>query len=90
MYEVLRGILIDDLHLSASDLQPNASCEDAGLDSLALVELSMILNKQLKVDINDDELLAATGVADIVRMLEERVHHLQRPGVFLPGSTEPT
>jgi acyl carrier protein len=74
MYEVLRGILVGDLQLSASGIQPNASCGDAGLDSLALVELSMILSKRLNIEISDDEILAVRGVSDIVRMMQDRVH----------------
>ncbi len=37
MYEILIGILVDDLQLNENDVRPNASCEDAGLDSLAMV-----------------------------------------------------
>jgi acyl carrier protein len=72
MYEVLVGILVDDLELNAGDVRPDASCEDAGLDSLAMVELSMILEKRLKLKISDDELLATKRVSDIVRMMETR------------------
>jgi acyl carrier protein len=69
-YSILSGILVDDLHLNASDVRPDASCEDAGLDSLAMVELSMILQKRLNMQISDDELLTTKCVADIVRMME--------------------
>jgi acyl carrier protein len=72
MYEVLVGILVDDLELNPGDVRPDASCEDAGLDSLAMVELSMILEKRLKLKISDDELLATKRVSDIVRMMESR------------------
>jgi acyl carrier protein len=72
MYEILVGILVDDLELNASDVRPDATCEDAGLDSLAMVELSMILEKRLNLRISDDELLATKRVADIVRMMEAR------------------
>jgi acyl carrier protein len=72
MYEILRGILVEDLRLNASDVRPDASCEDAGLDSLAMVELSMILQKRLNMQVSDDELLATRHVADIVRMMEAR------------------
>lgn len=74
MYEILVGILVDDLELNASDVRPDASCEDAGLDSLAMVELSMILEKRLNLRISDDELLATKRVADIVRMMEARAN----------------
>lgn len=74
MYEILSGILVEDLHLNVSDVRPDASCEDAGLDSLAMVELSMILQKRLNMQISDDELLATKRMADIVRMMEARAN----------------
>jgi len=74
MYETLSRILIEDLHLNASEVRPDARCEDAGLDPLAMVELRMVLQEQLKLDISDDELMATKRVADIVRMMEERAN----------------
>ena len=74
MYETLVRILVDDLHLNASEVGPDASCEDAGLDTLALVELSMVLQERLDLDISDDELRSTKRVADIVRMMEERTN----------------
>ncbi|MGE5830509.1 MAG: acyl carrier protein [Micromonosporaceae bacterium] len=74
MYETLVKILVDDLHLNASEVRPDASCEDAGLDTLALVELSMVLQERLDLDISDDELRSTKRVADIVRMMEERTN----------------
>jgi acyl carrier protein len=74
MYETLSSILIDDLHLHASAVHPDASCEDAGLDRLAMVELRMVLQERLNMDVNDDELMATKRVADIMRLLEEHAN----------------
>jgi acyl carrier protein len=74
MYETLSSILIDDLHLNASAVRPDASCADAGLDQLAMVELRMVLQERLNMDVNDDELMATKRVADIVRLLEEHAN----------------
>lgn len=74
MYETLSRILIEDLHLNASAVRPDARCEDAGLDPLAMVELRMVLQEQLNMDISDDELMGTKRVADIVRMMEERAN----------------
>ena len=51
---------------------PDASCEDAGLDSLAVVELSMVLSQRLDIDISDDELLELATLAAIVQLIEQR------------------
>lgn len=54
MDEIPSGILGDDLQLNATDVRPDVSCEDAGLDLLAMVELSMILQKRLNLQTSDD------------------------------------
>jgi acyl carrier protein len=72
MYELLKTIMIEDLLLDAADVSPGASREDAGLDSLAIVELSMVLSRRLGVDIHDDELLEQRTVADVAQLIEQR------------------
>lgn len=72
MYELLKTIMIEDLQLNAGQLSPDASREDAGLDSLAIVELSMVLSKRLGIEIADDELLELATVADIAQLIEKR------------------
>jgi acyl carrier protein len=72
VYDALKNILVDDLHLTEEDIRPEASREEAGLDSLAMVELSMMLSKRLGIEISDDELLEATTVADLARLIGRR------------------
>jgi acyl carrier protein len=72
MYELLKTIMIEDLQLKADEVSPDASREDAGLDSLAVVELSMVLSRRLGVEIGDDELLELDTVADIAQLIQQR------------------
>jgi acyl carrier protein len=72
MYELLKTIMIEDLQLKADEVSPDASREDAGLDSLAIVELSMVLSRRLGIDIADSELLELDTVADIAKLIEQR------------------
>ena len=72
MYEFLKTIMIEDLQLDAARVYPGASREDAGLDSLAVVELSMVLSQRHGVEITDDELLELKTVADIADLIEQR------------------
>lgn len=72
MYQTLKGILVNDLRLAEVGLAPDAAIEDAGLDSLGLVELSMVLSERLGIDITDDELLAVGTVGEIATLMEER------------------
>jgi acyl carrier protein len=73
VYEELRTLLIDDLQLNESDLRPEAGREEAGLDSLAVVELSMLLTQRFSVEISDEDLLEAETIADIAQLLEEQL-----------------
>jgi acyl carrier protein len=72
MYELLKTIMIEDLQLDVAGVYPGASREDAGLDSLAVVELSIVLSRRLGVDSTDDELLELKTVADIAQLIEQR------------------
>lgn len=72
MYELLKTIMIEDLLLDADEVRPDASREDAGLDSLAVIELSMALRKRCGIHITDEELLELGTVADIARLMGQR------------------
>ena len=71
MYELLHGILVDELDLDASGVSPDARREDAGLDSLAMVELSMVLQRH-NLQVSDLELFKTERVSDIVLLMQER------------------
>ncbi|MEV7427872.1 acyl carrier protein [Streptomyces sp. NPDC091212] len=73
MYEVLKGILVDDLQMREEDVVPTARREEVGLDSLTAVELAALLHTRLGIEVQDYELLDAATVADIGRLLEERL-----------------
>lgn len=72
MYELLKTIITEDLQLDSAGVHPGASREEAGLDSLAVVELSMVLSQRHGIAITDDELLELKTVADIAQLMEQR------------------
>ncbi|MCW2929859.1 MAG: hypothetical protein JWM19_821 [Actinomycetia bacterium] len=72
MYELLKTIMIQDLQLDAAAVHPGASREDAGLDSLAVVELSMVLSERHGIPVTDDELFELKTVAQIAQLMEQR------------------
>lgn len=72
MYELLKSVMIEVLLLDADGVRPDATCVDAGLDSLAVVELSMVLGERHGIDISDDELLELETVAEVVALMEQR------------------
>lgn len=72
MLEQLKEILSNKLKVSPGSITPEATREDIELDSLAVVELSLLLKSELDLDISDDDLLEAETVGDMVRLMEER------------------
>ncbi|GHE94812.1 acyl carrier protein [Streptomyces longispororuber] len=72
MFETLKDILVDKLKVSPDRITPEATREEAELDSLAVVELSMLLDKEYGVQISDDELMEAENIGEMARMMSER------------------
>ncbi len=72
MFETLKSILVDKLKISPDQITLDASKEDIELDSLAVVELSLVLEKELGLKISDDELIEVDTVGDIVALMHER------------------
>jgi len=70
--EELKGILVNDLNLDEAGLRPDNSLEEAGLDSLSIVELSVTLSDRLGVEISEEDLQSAATVGEIARMVEQR------------------
>jgi acyl carrier protein len=72
LLDQFRDILVDTLKIDRSAITPEATREDIELDSLAVVELSLLLKAEFDLDVSDDELLEAATVADMVALLEKR------------------
>ena len=70
-----RGVVttaVEMLEVDGDRLDDACSFSDLGVDSLALVELSMVLGKEHGLHISDDELFDRETVGDIVALMEER------------------
>ncbi|MET8129520.1 acyl carrier protein [Streptomyces sp. NPDC005065] len=72
MFDTLKDILVSKLKVPHEQVTPESTAEEAELDSLAIVELSMILEKELNVHITEDELSEAETIGEIARLMEER------------------
>ncbi|MEE4598375.1 acyl carrier protein [Streptomyces sp. DSM 41524] len=72
MFETLKDILVTKLKVTPEQITPDATHEDAELDSLAVVELSLVLEKELDIAISDDELLKAPTIGAIAELMQER------------------
>ncbi|MFD9304489.1 acyl carrier protein [Streptomyces sp. NPDC060048] len=72
MFEQFKSLLVDKLKVSPELITPEATREEIELDSLAVVELSLMLESELGLTISDDELLEAPTVGDMVALMEQR------------------
>ncbi|MFJ7085944.1 acyl carrier protein [Streptomyces griseus] len=69
MFELLKGILVVKLKVPAELITPEATIEDIDLDSLALVELALLIEQELDVSVDEDDLAGARTVDDITRLM---------------------
>ena len=72
MYDELKSILVREILLKTDDIRPEATLAEAGMDSLAMVELAMVLSKRYGAELSDDELIETATVADIANLLAAR------------------
>ncbi|MEV5886945.1 acyl carrier protein [Streptomyces sp. NPDC052020] len=72
MFDTLKEILVSMLKVSPDLITEEATREEAELDSLAVVELSMLLEKDYGIKISDDELMEAESIGEMARMMTER------------------
>ena len=73
MYDELKSILVNDIGLTEDHVRPEATLGEAGMDSLAMVELSLVLDKRHSVVLSDDELIETATVSDIADLVAQRV-----------------
>ncbi|MFJ8587961.1 acyl carrier protein [Streptomyces sp. NPDC093595] len=71
MYEWLRETMVGRLQLPAEHIRPEATAEEAGLDSLAVTELVLIVQDELGVTVDEDRLYGMRTVGDIADFLAQ-------------------
>lgn len=68
----LKNILLNDLKLSADRLTPDASLEDAGFDSLAVVELSVLAKDRFGIDVADADIKSAVTLQQLDDLIQRK------------------
>lgn len=71
-FEQLKDILVKNLKVAPELITSEATWQDLEMDSLAMVELSLMLEQELGVGIADEELLELATIGDLVGLLEQR------------------
>lgn len=65
-------ILTTTFGVPAEDISPDATFESLGLDSLDVVELTLVIEEELGVKIEDEELEDVRTVGDAVARVEAK------------------
>ena len=74
MFERIKKILVDDLHVEAAEITMEAELiNDIGINSLELADLICACEEEFNLEINDDDLREFITVGDVVKYLEENV-----------------
>lgn len=72
MYETIKELLIDSFGVQEAAVAPEATLKDLDLDSLDLVEFSLVLHSELRIEITDEELLTVPTYGELIGLLEAR------------------
>ena len=73
MFEKVKEVLMEAINVDEDMIKMEANLkDDLGIDSLAAVELSLELETEFDVRIEDEELAKLVSVADIVSLLESK------------------
>ncbi|WP_290771230.1 acyl carrier protein [Anaerofustis sp.] len=73
MLEDIKQVLVDALDIDENLITPDARLkEDLDIDSLAAVELSLELETEFDVQIEDEELEKLVTVQDIIDIIKEK------------------
>lgn len=72
MFERIKKILVEDLHVEAAEITMEAELiNDLGINSLELADLICACEEEFDLEINDDDLREFITVGDVVKYLEE-------------------
>ncbi|MEU6018368.1 acyl carrier protein [Streptomyces sp. NPDC047515] len=73
LYDRLVAVLQYLHDAPAEQLTPDATYAGLGVDSLTMVEISMRLERELGVEVADDELSQDLSLAETVRLIESKL-----------------
>jgi acyl carrier protein len=66
----VRALLVASFGVAATDVEEHVTFAELDVDSLALVEFALMVQKEFGVPIDEDELTAQLTVRDVVELIE--------------------
>lgn len=71
-FERVKKVVVDQLKVSDDEVTPQASWEDLGADSLAIVEMVMAFEEEFGVEIPDEDAEKIKTVGQAVQYIEAK------------------
>ncbi|OIJ95372.1 hypothetical protein BIV23_34840 [Streptomyces monashensis] len=71
MYETIKVFFAGQLAIPEEELTPDAHLTDIGIDSLALVELALVLEADYGIPVDDDGLKAARTLSELAAVAQK-------------------
>ena len=73
MFEKLKALLVEELHVDPDTIKPEAElANDLGINSLELADLILLCEEKFNVTIDDDDLHTFITINDVVKYLNEK------------------
>ena len=70
--EQLQEILTQEMQVRPEMLKPGATMDDLGLDSLAVLELLMIIEDAFEISIDDEEASKLTTIGQLADLINQK------------------
>lgn len=75
----VHDVLVKELQVASSAITPQADfMKDLGLDSLDLIELTIALEEEFGMEIQDEEAQKIMTIPQLLELLEEKMAHADR------------
>jgi acyl carrier protein len=72
IYDVVADVISNRFEVDRTQVVPDISLDELGLDSLSQIELALVLKHRFGIELSDAELAEISEVADIVDRLEAK------------------
>ncbi|MFJ6838326.1 phosphopantetheine-binding protein [Streptomyces sp. NPDC091209] len=72
MYDKIVDILVNRFEVERSEIKPDVTFEDLEMDSLFLVELLLVVEKELGVKVSDDAASPRDTIGRAAEVIEEQ------------------
>jgi len=66
------ALLVASFGVETQEIQPDVTFAELDVDSLALVEFALMIEKEFGVEVGEDELTGESTVRDVVALIEDK------------------